>query len=112
MSSETDLQRDILRTLRVCGIRAIRINSGGRIGRVKLAPAGTPDILVMHPYCWLEVKDASKLSAVQRDWHRWAAEHGVPVFVVRTIGDAIRAVAIVREGLVLSDERSNSKHQT
>jgi hypothetical protein len=80
----------------------MRINSGTRktsSGFVRLAPAGTPDLLVLHPYCWLEVKYEpthwNKKSAVlagQQAFRDRASRLGIPVAVVTNIEDALAFV--------------------
>jgi hypothetical protein len=58
---------------------------------------GCPDLLVAHPKAFanvmLEVKTAKgKLNIGQIEWHRrWCG----PVFVVRTLEDALRAVGLL-----------------
>ena len=89
---ETALSRAIRKALHDCGYPTLRINSGGRQGRVQLAPAGTPDILVLRPYLWLEVKRPGKpLSPSQVAWHEWANQQGIPVAVVSSEGEAVKA---------------------
>jgi hypothetical protein len=60
---------------------------------IRLAPAGTPDILVLHPYGFLEIKTATgEIRASQVLWHRTARGRGVRVAVVRSIGEALQVV--------------------
>jgi len=59
---ETELQREITSAITEEGLRVMRLNSGGRRGRVRLLDAGTPDLLALPPYSawfgvtWIEVK--------------------------------------------------------
>lgn len=107
--SETDLVRAILRALELRGVWAWRVNSGtlpatGRRGaeyRVRLAPAGTPDILavVSGRLVGLEVKTAKGLQRpTQRTWQAKAEKHGVPYRIVRSAREALEFVQEV-EGL-------------
>lgn len=96
-SQETALSRSIVAALRGLGYRVVRVHCGmaramhGN-GIVKMAEPGTPDWVVVWPYIWLETKDLTGLSKEQREWHLWARAKGVPVAVVRSVGDAIKAV--------------------
>lgn len=90
--SETDLQRSILDGLEKLGFWAMRINSGRR-GGVKMAPKGTPDILVLQPYVWLEVKlPVSSVNPDQIAFSERAKREGVPCAVVRSLLEAISVV--------------------
>lgn len=98
--SETKLSRSIKQSLERMGFWVIRIPSGkvqvirgGRQSWIVMAPKGTPDLLVLAPYVWLEVKGAKgTVSPEQREWHRRAEERGVRVAVVRSVAEAIAAV--------------------
>jgi hypothetical protein len=100
--NETDLQRAILQALSARGWWAQRMNAGSRRVQskrekreymVRLAPPGTPDILVLKPYGWLEVKTAmGELRASQALWHRAARSRGVRVATVRSISEALQTV--------------------
>lgn len=100
--SETDLQRAILEALAARGHWAMRMNSGthtidatGTHARrvIRSAPGGTPDILVLKPYGWLEVKAArGKLTENQISWHERAERELVRAKVVLSIGAALRVV--------------------
>jgi hypothetical protein len=97
---ESDLQRAILETLSAKRIWAMRLNSGTMVvgsgaaqRRIRMCPPGTPDILVLRPYGFLEVKTKKgKLSDAQRAWHSMAESEGIRVQVVRSISDALGAV--------------------
>lgn len=102
MSAESPIQRDILRALDKCGIRAIRVTVGAARslysgGRMQLAKTGTPDILVLWPYLWIEVKDDSILNPKQREWHAWAKRTGIPVAVAHSVGEALKAVVAEKQ---------------
>ena len=100
--SETDLQRAILEALAARGYWAMRVNSGARPiaatgsnarRMIRLAPPGTPDVLVIKPYCWLEVKLAKgRLTDYQSAWHARAQAAKVRAAVVRSVSEALRYV--------------------
>lgn len=82
MKTETELQSEILDALRRIGAWAYRVNAGSR-GGVRMAPAGTPDICVIDPPGWLEVKrPGEKLSPDQKVWHDKARRRGIRVATV------------------------------
>ena len=92
--TETELQSAILAALGRLGVWAWRVNAGAR-GGVRMAPAGTPDICIVDPAGWLEVKlPGQDLRPLQRIWHRRAGERGVRVAVVTSVEEA---VSIVRD---------------
>lgn len=110
--SETDLQSAIMKALKQAGYWAFRVNSGGRQGRVRLAPDGTPDICVVSPHGWLEVKQPGKpLRPAQSDWHAQAQRLGVRVAVVTSVGEAVSVAGDwtrqdnLRDGLALELKR-------
>ena len=97
---ETELQRGIVDAVESEGWRVLRLNSGGRRGRIQLLPAGTPDLLALPPQgarcglLWIEVKlPGQEPSAVQRRMHTDLRMRGERVAPVTSI-DA--AVGIVR----------------
>lgn len=45
MTEEHKLQRAIMQYLDAIGVYYVRTNAGGQHGRIRLAPAGTPDII-------------------------------------------------------------------
>lgn len=84
---ETSIQTKCLEALERAGVWAIRVNSGlakGLYGGIiHLAPKGTPDLLVLSPYLWAEIKRPGKRpSDEQLVWHAKAEQLGVPVVVV------------------------------
>ena len=100
---ETELQREIVDALGAEGWMVMRLNSGGRIGRVQLLPKGTPDLLALPPQgaqcgsLWIEVKlPGNEPTRVQRDMHTDLRMRGERV---ATVTSANAAVGIVR-GLV------------
>jgi len=97
---ETTLKKNICVALDTMGFRVVRIQSGRakvRGGWMWLAKKGTPDLLVLSPYVFLEVKRPGKeLSPDQRDWHDWAKGAGVPVTTVRGVQEACRFVLGLR----------------
>jgi hypothetical protein len=98
--SETDLSRDIQRSLGKLGIWCIRVHAGKvRVARgwMQLAEPGTPDLHCPALALWLEVKtQGGALEASQVAWHQRATREGVKVAVVRSVSDAISAVTRAR----------------
>lgn len=90
--TETDLQRSILDGLEKAGFWAMRINAG-RKGGVRMAPKGTPDIMVLQPYLWLEVKlPNGELGEDQVRFFERAKREAIPCVVVRSLHEALSAV--------------------
>lgn len=100
-ATEGALQRNILSALEASGYWAQRINSGkalldadGKKRVVSMAKKGTPDILVIDPYGWLEVKLIGQdLNADQKKWRDKALKRGVRVATVRAVGEALSIVS-------------------
>lgn len=94
-SHETELAKAIRDALAANRYWAIRVNSGA-IHRgdmhMTLAPIGTPDICVVSPYGWIEVKDQARVTAAQRAWHEKARARGVRVAVAHSVEEAIATV--------------------
>jgi hypothetical protein len=95
--TETDLQRSIRKALAAAGFWTERLNSGRvqtvRKSWLQLCEVGTPDLLVLAPYGFLEVKTRSgRLSIEQKHWHERAARKGVRVAVVRGVAEALDTV--------------------
>lgn len=100
--TETDLVRAILDALRTLKVWSWRTNAGTfNGGKVRGAPAGTPDVLGVLPGGFLfglEAKtERGKLSQSQLDWHETARFQGVRVEVVRSVGHAVATVARWKE---------------
>lgn len=95
--SETQLSRDIQSTLAKLGIWCIRVQTGQhrvRGGVLHCAEPGTPDLFCPALHLWLEVKTPTgERLATQVAWHSRAAREGVKVAVVRSVSEAISAVA-------------------
>ena len=90
--SEIDLQREIIHALRSRGALVFRMNAGRGRQNQRLAPAGTPDLLVVeqHSLRWIEVKDEhGKLSDVQKEMHEVLERMGQEVIVARSVEDAL-----------------------
>lgn len=91
---ERDVLSKVLEALELAKVWAWRTNAG-QVGRVRLAPAGTPDILgalSSGRMFGLEVKDVKKereLRASQQRWHRTAHDHNVRVAVVSSAAEAL-----------------------
>lgn len=98
---ETSLSKAIQDALKAMGVWTIRINSGGRSGRVRLAPAGTPDLYAIG-YGFIEIKrPGQRLTPEQVNWHARAREHGERVAVVHSVGEA---------WLLVSDWQTEREH--
>jgi hypothetical protein len=103
VQDEGDIQRGILVALGDLGICAWRQNSGtARGGKIKLAPAGTPDIIGWLPVSGrmlaIEVKKPGEEPAPhQLEWLHRARASGVACTWVRSVREA---VAFVRAELV------------
>lgn len=104
---ETLLVRGVMRALAAKGVFAWRANSGvarsvssnGKIRKIALAPAGTPDILLVIPGTrgqlgGIECKSPRGwLRTSQVSWCLRAEKLGVRFGVARTIGEALAHVA-------------------
>lgn len=99
--SETELSRAIQQALAMLpGVLLVRVQAG-RVGRCRLACAGTPDLLGSvdgHAFA-IEVKsEGGVCSTEQLLWHlRWRQCGGI-VAVVSSVGDAMLAVQGARKG--------------
>jgi len=93
---ESELQTRVIEVLKLATYIPIRVNSGGRVGRVRLAGAGTPDIIALGPgsrVLLIELKtDTGKVSEVQQAWHDKARLYGHDVWIVRNLDDLERAL--------------------
>lgn len=95
MQSESEVQAKIITYLENRGYLVIRLNAGEAINpytgnRMKIAPAGTPDLMVIAPgrIDFIEVKRegwAGKLEATQHDMHRLLSECGHKPHVVTSL---------------------------
>jgi hypothetical protein len=105
--TEAALTTAILAALERAGHWAIRINSGRlrtASGWVQLAPRGTPDICVIHPRGWIEVKlpglttsqqrrqSNPETIAAQAAWRARADRLGVRHAVVTSVVETLRIV--------------------
>ncbi len=98
---ETTLQGAIVNALQLMGCHVMRLNSGGRRGRIQLLPKGTPDLLVLigrARFFWCEIKSGKgEPSAEQLAWHAAASQRGETVVVARDVVDAVNAVSVARQ---------------
>jgi hypothetical protein len=79
----------IQRALKQLGYEVIR-HHPTTPDRRRLAATGTPDLQVVAPRCWGEVKTPEgRLSPAQIAWHEAARARGERVFVWRSIQQAI-----------------------
>lgn len=94
--TESEIQRDITAYLKTAGFIVYRMNSGYLKKNVKLAPAGTPDLLVISPMgktTWIEVKtETGVVSEVQQKMHLKLRTYGQEVIVARSVNN-IRGIA-------------------
>ena len=95
--TETQLQSMIISTLHLSGCMTFRLNSGEK-GRVKLCPAGTPDLLVLTrggAVIWMEVKlPGEKPRPNQVAMHKHLREYKQSVVVVES---PEQAAAVVKD---------------
>jgi hypothetical protein len=102
-SQETLVAAASIKALRSLGAECVRHQAGKRKasggGWIHGARKGIPDWQVVWPYMFIEFKDLSELSADQRTWHAWAKRCGIPVYVAKSVGDAVRAFQAERRNL-------------
>lgn len=94
MSETRDVTSPLVTALNKLGCHALRINSGGYRGRMKGAPAGTPDILGSYRGKAFAVETKAKggkLSESQRAWYL-AHGHHYEYFVVDSVRDGVELV--------------------
>jgi hypothetical protein len=103
-SQETLVAAASIKALRSLGAECVRHQAGTRKaadgGWIVGARKGIPDWQVIWPYMFLEFKDLSELSSDQRAWHAWAKRCGIPVYVAKSVGDAVRAFQTEKRKLV------------
>ena len=88
--SEAAIQLKIIHKAKELGYLVIRMNSGRARNNVRLAPAGTPDLLLVGPdgVTWVEVKDAfGKLRPEQIEMIDKLRKFGQEVIVARSVKD-------------------------
>lgn len=86
LRTETDIQREIIEVLRRRGALVFRMNAGRGRNNQRLAPPGTPDLLVIEPHrlWWCEVKTPTgQLSVDQKEMHEALERFGQEVVVAR-----------------------------
>ena len=98
--TEGPLQARICSALDAMGVWWMRLNSGAR-GRVRMAPRGTPDLLCVDPYLWIEVKRPDgkgkrskndKTRLAQEAFRDRAKRCGVAVVRAESVGEVVAAV--------------------
>lgn len=96
---ETDIQAEAVQKFEEAfpELKIIRINSGLAKGFsggiIHLAPTGTPDLVIPHPYLWVEMKKpGEELSKEQLEWQAWARANSVPHIVCDAPDDLVPAV--------------------
>jgi len=88
--SEAGTQRAIVAAAEACGAVVIRMNAGRGRYNQKLAPPGTPDLLIIgkHRTVWVEVKAPDgKLRQVQEEMIQLLRDRGHEVTVAREVTD-------------------------
>lgn len=96
--SETAIAKEAIAKLEELGALCVRVNSGQAIGlhggRIRLAKKGTPDwLVILYGACMLEFKQpGEKPTTKQLEWHAKCRARGVPVHVVTSTAEAVRAV--------------------
>lgn len=90
--TEAEIQKDVIRYLELQGYLVFRMNAGQAKNNVKMAPAGTPDLmavgqgLLRGQVLWIEVKGPrGKVSADQADMIKRLRMAGQDVRVVRGV---------------------------
>jgi hypothetical protein len=95
--SETEIQREIVESLRLAGALVFRMNAGKGKTNQHLHPAGTPDLFVIARHgqtVWMEVKTPSgHIREAQREMHVELEQRGQRVVVVRSVERALMEVA-------------------
>ena len=90
---ESEIQRHIIKALEIQGCLVFRMNSGKIQNNVRLAPAGTPDLLTITPagrVYWIEVKTPDgTVSKAQKKMHKELKDRGQKVIIARKVDDAI-----------------------
>jgi len=93
---ENDIQREIIKYLELQGYLVFRMNAGKGRYNIRLAPAGTPDLLcVMNKgrSVWIEVKQPGKYpTEIQLGMHHKLRIAGHEVIVVRSVEDVIKGL--------------------
>jgi hypothetical protein len=95
---EHDVQTAIIRAFQRLGIYVLRINAGSRSHKMRGAPAGTSDLLVVlrgGRAAWIEVKKpGEKPTAAQSEFLSARAKDGCITGVARSVVDALRIVGL------------------
>lgn len=96
--TESDIQRESIKLLRLAGWIVIRLNSGKARHNVQLCPPGTPDILAISKTgrtLWIEFKAlGGKLRPEQIKMHADLILRNQQVYVVRTLEDVRNILAL------------------
>jgi Holliday junction resolvase len=92
---ESEIQHEIMDYLKALGYLVYRMNAGSR-QHIKLAIAGTPDILVImdnSKVLWIEVKQPGKEPTdIQKDMHEKLRLRGQRVIVAHSLDEVISAL--------------------
>ena len=102
--TEAQLQSAIIETASYCGWMPLRLNSGTAWSRtgaypIKLAPAGTPDLLLIGPggrLVFVEVKTLKgRLRPAQAEMHAQLRGMGHTVIVARSLDDLVDTLGLL-----------------
>lgn len=95
---ESEIQADIIKYLESSGYTVIRMNAGKGRHNQRLAPAGTPDLLVIGHgrLFWIEVKTLTgAVSEAQHKMHDYLRKNGQHVFICRSTYDVKKVVNLL-----------------
>ena len=93
--TESQIQKQIIDYLKSLGALVFRMNSGNAKHNVKLAPSGTPDLLVVlrTQTVWIEVKtETGTLRDSQRFMIKELEARGQRVIIARCLDDVIEEI--------------------
>lgn len=95
---ESEIQKNIKKYLELQGFLVYRMNSGQGRYNIKLAPAGTPDLLCIMDNgrsLWIEVKQPDKeATEIQKEMHHKLRMAGQQVIVAHSLDEVIKAGCI------------------
>lgn len=88
---EIDIQREVVAFLQERDCIVFRMNAGRAKKNVSMAPAGTPDLLVLTPRgrtYWMEIKTPTgKVSHTQEKFHLELIQRNQNVIVITNVKD-------------------------
>lgn len=93
MKSEAEIQKEIIGIARVHGALVFRMNAGRGKMNQRLAPAGTPDLLMVMPrgdVIWVEVKQRTgSVRTEQANMHKELSNRKQTVIVASSVDDVL-----------------------